>query len=78
MKKIASWKLVILFIYSCTASSVFMFFLSLGMQWLLTPGMNNHFWGGESLRIGLNMAIIGVVLGVVMWLCYYIPYKKRQ
>lgn len=77
MMKVPTWKLVMLLIYSCTVTSAFMFVISLIFQWLPGSGVFNDFFGSYQLRIAFKMAVIGLILGVLIWLSYYIPYRKR-
>lgn len=77
MMKVPTWKLVMLLIYSCAVSSAFMFIISLVFQWLPGSGVFNEFFGSHQLHIAFKMAVIGFVLGILIWLSYYIPYRKR-
>lgn len=77
MNKIPRWKLIMLFIYSCTFIPAVMFLFSLIFQWLLAPGNSINFLGKPQLYIASKMAIIGVFLGVILWLSYYLPYRKK-
>ncbi|NBB57616.1 hypothetical protein GU930_21200 [Pantoea vagans] len=78
MMKVPTWKLAMLLIYSCTVASAFMFIISLVFQWLPGSGVFNDFFGSHQLRIAFKMAVIGFVLGVLIWLSYYIPYRKKS
>ncbi|WP_241572016.1 hypothetical protein [Rosenbergiella nectarea] len=77
MRKVATWKLIMLFVYSSTAIPACMFLFSLIVQWLAAPGMESDFFGAEQIRVSCRMAIVGFFLGILLWLFYYIPYKKR-
>ncbi|AIR62869.1 hypothetical protein LH23_20065 [Cedecea neteri] len=77
MMKIPTWKIAMLLVYSCTVASVFMFFISLVFQWLPGSGVYNDFFGNHQLYIAFKMAVIGFILGALIWLSYYIPYRKR-
>ena len=73
MIKIPIWKLVLLLVYSCSVISILMFVLSLAVQWL---GGDNDFLGPSQLHVALKMGG-GAILGVVLWLAYYIPYRRN-
>ena len=77
MTKIPMWKLVMLLIYSCAIVSAFMFMFSLLIQWLSVSGNNVDFFGYYQLHVAFKMAIIGFILGILLWLAYYITYRKR-
>ena len=72
MIKIPIWKLVLLLVYSCSVISILMFVLSLAVQWL---GGDNDFLGPSQLHVAFKMG--GAILGVVLWLAYYIPYRRN-
>lgn len=73
MTKVPTWKLVLLLIYACLVISILMFTLSLVVQWL---GGGNEFFEPSQLYVALKMGFVGFVLGVVLWLAYYIPYRR--
>lgn len=77
MTYIPRWKLVTLFFYSCTVIPMILFLFSLVFQWLLATENSVDFFGAEQLHVALKMAVIGVFLGVGLWLSYYLPYRKR-
>lgn len=74
MIKIPIWKLVLLLVYSSSVISILMFVLSLAVQWL---GGDNDFLGPSQLHVALKMGGVGAILGVVLWLAYYIPYRRN-
>lgn len=76
MDYISRWKLVMLFIYSCITIPVLMFMISLFFLWKPTF-KERLFFEEEHIYISLNVAGIGFLLGVVLWLSYYLPYRKR-
>lgn len=51
-----------------------MFVLSLAVQWL---GGDNDFFGPSQLHVAFKMGGVGAILGVVLWLAYYIPYRRN-
>ncbi len=77
MTCIPKWKLITLFIYSCIIVPIAIFLFSLIFQWILASGNAIIFWGEEQLYIASKMAIIGIFLGVILWLSYYLPYRKH-
>ncbi|MFY1038267.1 hypothetical protein ACOMYX_04850 [Pantoea agglomerans] len=32
----------------------------------------------KNLHVALNMAGVGFLLGIILWLFYYLPYRKRN
>lgn len=76
MTYIPKWKLIMLLVYSCTVIPIILFLFSLAFQWLLATGNSVDFFGAEQLYTALKMAVIGVFLGVLLWLSYYLPYRK--
>lgn len=77
MIRITKWKLIILFIYSCTTIPVFMFLLSLFFLWQPSP-VGEGVFAEKNLHVALNMAGVGFLLGIILWLSYYLPYRKRD
>ena len=77
MTYISRWKLLMLLAYSCTIIPITLFLFGLVFQWLLATGKNVGFFGAEQLDVALKMAVIGIFLGLALWLSYYLPYRKR-
>lgn len=78
MAKVPTWKLILLLVYACSSVATLMSVLSLVLQWVAVNGESNEFLGHSQLQIALNMGVVGLFLGVVLWLSYYIPYRKNS
>lgn len=76
MIQLSKLKLVMLFVYSCTTIPAFMFMFSLFFLWQ-PRSKEGLFFEEEHIYMSLNIAGIGFLLGVVLWLSYYLPYRKR-
>ena len=76
MIRISRWKLVMLFIYSCSTIPAIMYLLTLFFLWQPSSKEGGEFFSEEHLHISLNMAGVGFLLGFFLWLSYYFLYRR--
>lgn len=77
MNKLTKFKLISSFIYACFSGALLMFFLTLFFKWIFSSDTMIGFFDEKNLQLAFKMGLIGFVLGVGMWLSYYIPYRKN-
>jgi hypothetical protein len=58
--------------YSC----VYVFIESIFL-WQPSP-VGEGVFAEKNLHVALNMAGVGFLLGIILWLFYYLPYRKRN